>query len=187
MTYLSFLKLKTMKKNYVLLISLCLTLPILSQVQSITISPISLFGARINLRYEKLTDKKLTYGARTEFSTAFRTLMLIPYGRIYPFSKENKGLYSELGIGYRGTYFKDFHDPTINFTKSAPVCRFMLGGQFFAGKKDNIPFDFGLGINIDPIVFANVEETDGGSVFLGLLGPFSMINFRIQTGLAFGK
>jgi hypothetical protein len=152
------------------------------QQNSITLSPGSLFLARFNLKYEKLTAKKLTYGSRLEYSTAWKSLMVVPYGRVYPFSSESTGLFTEFGAGFRSTNLPDFAD--INFGKFAPVARLMIGAQWFGGKKNNIPFEFGLGLNIDPLVFGNVEETDGGSALMGLVGPFSIFNFRLQTGLA---
>jgi len=137
-----------MKKKYlfiVILLSLS-TVLFCQNKHSITLSPGSLFLARFNVKYEKLNDSRITYGSRFEFSTAWRSLMVVPYGRIYPFSKESNGLYAEGGVGFRSTFLEDefWDDPNLSYEKFAPIVRIMIGGQWFAGTKNNIPFDIGL-------------------------------------------
>ena len=149
----------------------------------ICISPGSLIGARVNLNYEKITHSKFTYGARLEYSTGWRTLLFTPTGRFYFFDEEATGLYLESGLGVRSTFYEGIRDE--DFGSFAPQFKLGVGAQWFGGKKDNIPFDITLGFNIDPIVGSVIEEYGDGGALLGAFGPWSLIYFRLQTGLGF--
>lgn len=145
---------------------------------SITISPFSLPFGRVNLRYEKLTDKSITYGSRVEISssTIFGTqLWVLPYGRAYFFSQESNGLYGEVDAGFRAPI------TSSNFNTGG-VIRAYLGGQFFSGSQRKIPFDIAIGLNYD----TDLQKRDElETAAFALFGPLSLFTFRVQTGFSF--
>lgn len=154
---------------------------------SVLVSPGSLLLGRANFRYEKLTNSHFSYGSRVEVSLLDKGLdkhlWVIPYGRFYFFDKEQNGLYFEGGIGYRARYAKSSDwDSSTDYFKSAAVVRTYLGAQWFVGKKSKIPFDIGLGLNIDT---QNANLPEGVDIGSALVGPLSVLNFRIQTGFSF--
>jgi len=155
---------------------------------SVVVSPGSLFIGRANFRYEKLRESHFTYGSRLEVSFLDKGfdkhIWVIPYGRLYFFNKEQTGLYSEAGLGYRLRYaksadgFSDYRD----IFKSSADARISLGTQWFAGKKSKIPFDISLGLNVD---FQNKNVPDDVKIGTFLFGPLAALNLRIQTGFSF--
>jgi hypothetical protein len=154
---------------------------------SVSVSPGSLLFGRANLKYEKLTNSHFSYGSRVEASLLDKGfdkhLWIIPYGRFYFFDRAQNGLYFEGGIGYRARYAKSAEwSSKEDWFKSAGVVRAYLGGQWFVGRNSNIPIDIGLGINTDARISNLPEGVDIGSM---LVGPLSMLNFRIQTGFSF--
>ena len=154
---------------------------------SLSISPGSLLFGRANLKYEKLTNSNFSFGSRIEASLLDKGfdkhLWVIPYGRLYFFDRAQNGLYFEGGIGYRARYAKSPEwSSKEDWFKSAGVGRAYLGGQWFVGRNSNIPFDIGLGINVDARSNQLPKGVDIGSM---LVGPLSVLNFRIQTGFSF--
>jgi hypothetical protein len=140
------------------------------------------------MRYEKLSESNFTYGARVEnafLGTFDRHIWVIPYGRFYFFNKEQTGLYAEAAVGYRLRYQETYvndegYDPRWgDVFKSAPVGRAYLGTQWFTGKKSKTPFDIALGFNIDG---QNGNVPAGVNIGTALVGPMSVLSFRIQTG-----
>ena len=154
---------------------------------SALISPGSLILGTANLRYEKITKSNLSYGARIEanfLDNSFdKHLWVIPYGRLFPFNKEQNGLYFELGLGYRARYEKSENwSEYTDWFKSAVVARTYLGIQWFAGKKYSTPIDIGIGLNIDT---QNGNLPEEAQILAGIFGPLSVFSFRLQTGLCF--
>jgi hypothetical protein len=110
-------------------------------------------------------------------------MWIAPYGRYYPFSKEATGLYTEGSVFYRVRYAKSQgYNPNEDYFKSNGGVRIMLGGQWWSGKKTNIPFDIGIGLNFD--LQNNVNPSDIG-VATSIIGPLNIFCFRIQTGIGF--
>jgi hypothetical protein len=155
---------------------------------SIVGSPFSLMS---KLRYERITQSHLTYGARFEFFVG-PSIGVLPNGRLYFFSKEASGLYTEAACGFvkyptgpdaPGYESDDFYPWSIQ-------ARVGIGAQFFAGKNNNIPIDLSLSINMDAWYLAWSSELsdelgDEGELAAGLAGiagPWSFLKFRFQTG-----
>jgi hypothetical protein len=160
---------------------------------SVVISPFSLFLGRANVKYEYLRESNFTFGSRSEISFIDagmdKHMWIIPYGRFYFFNKEQNGLYSELGLGYRLRYAKSADwAASDDWFQSAPVARIYLGAQWFAGKS-HTPFDIGIGFNLDAQHIRNINNKSAdeqlGTGLLAIFGPMRMFNFRIQTGLSF--
>lgn len=158
---------------------------------SVVISPFSLFGGRLNIKWEKITSKKFTFGARYEASFMDNNLdkhiWLNPYGRFYVFSKEASGLYAEMGGFYRLRYKKsEAWTASQDYYKSAPGFRMASGFQWFAGSKRKIPIDILLGLNLDTGL-KNFEDdpTRLSGTFNAIAGPLNAFFFRIQTGISF--
>lgn len=188
-----------MKKRLIIIFTACLfvfTIPKKAEAQrhdhSVVVSPMSLFLGTLNTRYEALSGKKLTIGGRLEYDIAYSSLMILPTGRIYPFTKDAEGLYLEGSAGFRtswGEFWEDWGD--IAFVNFSPQVRLALGGQWFLGKKNNLPLDINFGINVDPLIGSFEQEgqdagVDGGGVLLGaFLRPVSVLKFRLQMGYAF--
>ena len=156
---------------------------------SVVVSPMAIFLGTLNTRYESLSRSKLTWGGRFEYDIAYSSIMVLPTGRIYPFSKEAEGLYLESGAGFRTSWGEFWEDSDIAFTNFSPQVRIALGGQWFLGRKDNLPLDINFGVNVDPFVAAVDEETGGDGIGGALVGaflrPVSVIKFRLQMGYAF--
>lgn len=160
---------------------------------SVSISPFSFIGGRVNTKLELLTGKNITYGGRLE-ATFVQTdldkhLWVNPFGRLYFFSKEATGLYLEGGAFYRLRYSKNPNwTATEDYYKSAPGIRMASGFQWFAGSSKKIPIDVMFGFNFD-FGRTNLPTTGPGaeafSAANSLVGPLNVFLFRLQTGIAF--
>jgi hypothetical protein len=160
---------------------------------SVSLSPFSFIGGRINTKVERLTGKNLTYGGRLEAtfveSDLDKHLWINPFGRLYFFSKEATGLYLEGGAFYRMRYAKSANwTATEDYYKSAPGVRMATGFQWFAGSSKKIPIDVMFGLNVD---FGNKNlpsegiGADVNRAANALVGPLNVFLFRLQTGISF--
>jgi hypothetical protein len=156
----------------------------------VLISPTRLFSGRLNTKYEKITKSHFTYGGRFEMNVTNapfdKHIWIAPFGRFYVFSNEANGFYTEVSAFYRIRYAKnDDKYSTYDYYKSNGGARLLVGGQFWTGKKSNIPFDIGIGLNLDLQNIKNNDNPDVLSTTSSIIGPLSMFCFRIQTGIGF--
>lgn len=155
---------------------------------SIVGSPFSLMS---KLRYERITQSHFTYGARVEIFVG-PSIGVLPNGRLYFFSNEASGLYTEAACGVvkypTGPDAPGYE--TDDFYPWSLQARVGIGAQFFAGKNNNIPIDFSLSVNMDAWYLnwsADLADDFGDEGELaaglaGIAGPWSLLKFRFQTG-----
>lgn len=155
----------------------------------ITTSPFTLFS---KWRFEKLTNRKITYGVRAEyFLLPIPSFALLPNSRFYPFSKDASGLYSELAVGpilYSPNIINGLNEE--GYTDVSPIqtqVRVGLGIQWFTGKKNNIPIDINLSLNVDTFAHDFTEDIDDAEYTapLPFFGAPGVLKLRFQTG--FGR
>jgi hypothetical protein len=148
----------------------------------ITFSPFRIFLARLNLKYERVTGKSLTWGTRVEYGGVYQSLFINPFARLYFFDTEATGLYTEFGAYGRNQFVSEYDPFYLDEISSGAGLRMHLGIQFMVGKKQNKPIDFSLFAQFDS---AYDEFSEYESASLAIAGPAPILGFRLQTGLKF--
>ena len=155
----------------------------------ITFSPFRIFLARLNFKYERVTDKSLTWGTRVEYGGIYQSLFINPFARLYFFDTEATGLYTEFGAYGRTQFISEYDQFYLDEISSGAGLRIHLGMQFMVGKKQNKPIDFSLFAQFDSALDEysryDFDEESLGNVGIATLGPAPILGFRLQTGLKF--
>jgi hypothetical protein len=155
----------------------------------ITFSPFRIFLARLNFKYERVTDKSLTWGTRVEYGGIYQSLFINPFARLYFFDTDATGLYSEIGAYGRSQLLSESSEFYLEDISSGAGLRLHLGMQFMVGKKQNKPIDFSLFAQFDSALEEysryDFDEESLGNVGIATMGPAPILGFRLQTGLKF--
>jgi hypothetical protein len=155
----------------------------------ITFSPFRIFLARLNFKYERVTDKSLTWGTRVEYGGIYQSLFINPFARLYFFDTDATGLYSEIGAYGRTQLLSESSEFYYEDISSGAGLRLHLGMQFMVGKKQNKPIDFSLFAQFDSALEEysryDFDEESLGNVGIATMGPAPILGFRFQTGLKF--
>jgi len=155
----------------------------------VTFSPFRIFLARINLKYERVTGKSLTWGTRLEYGGIYQSLFINPFVRLYFFDTEATGLYTEFGAYGRNQFISENDPLYLDEISSGAGLRLHLGIQFMVGKKQNKPVDFSLFAQFDSSLEEysryDFDEESWGNLGIATMGPAPILGFRLQTGLKF--